>query len=391
MPLTSTSESVSTEGLQKAYDLCVAKTHKNIQILADSPKTTYSFDKDGCYSRWPEGFFEIGNWTTSFFTGMALLAYESTHDSFFLKQLNRLTGVYTDKITRASMDTMHDLGFLYSLYSVGLWKITGSTEHRNLALKAAEELAKRYIPKGEYIRAWGRTDDNRDEYAGLAIIDCLMNLPLLFWASRETGNPFFHEIAIKHADTTAKSFVRKDYSVCHAYRFDLTTGQPDREDNYCGAGIGSHWARGTAWAVYGYSMTARYTGESRYRDLSQKIAERFLSLLDGETVPLWDFRIKTDIRDSSAASIMACGLYDLAEHGSSTQHFARYADTLLGKLTKDYVNYDLNIHGVLTRAQVGDGIDKDKNVKGREVYTSWGDYFLMEALARKLRKQKPYW
>lgn len=399
----STSSCMSTHGsatrhvtdlvaLQKAYDLCVTKTRNNIAILADHPKT-YSFDPDGDYAQWPEGFFEIGNWTSSFFTGMALIAFESTKDFDFLKQVNRLSGVYADKVNREalSVDTMHDLGFLYSLYSVALWKITGSTEHRAIGIKAAEELAKRFVPKGEYIRAWGRMNDDRDEYAGLAIIDCMMNLPLLFWASQETGNEYFKQIAIKHADTTAKVFIRSDNSVCHAYRFDLDTGKPAREDNYCGAGIGTHWARGTAWAIYGFAMAYRFTKDERYLEISQRLAKKFLSLLDDEIVPLWDFKIQTELRDSSAASIAAAGLYELSSLSVKTNNYAEQADRILHKLAKDYVDYNEKIHGVLSRAQVGNGIDVEKNVKSRNAYTSWGDFFLMEALARRLRNQPTYW
>ena len=383
-----TTQNITNEAaLQKAYDLCVAKARSNIVILADHPKT-YAFDKNGDYAQWKEGFFEIGNWTSSFFTGMALIAYQTTKDAHFINQLNGLSGVYADKVSREAfaLDTMHDLGFLYSLYSVGLWKVTGSTEHRAVGITAAETLAKRFIPNGEYIRAWGRMNDNNTDFAGLAIIDCMMNLPLLFWANNETYNAYFQQVAVKHADTTAKCFIRADDSVCHAYRFDLKTGKPVREDNYCGANVGSHWARGTAWAIYGFAMAYRFTKDTRYLDISKRLSEKFLSLLDAEIVPPWDFRERTEIRDSSAAAIAAAGLYELATHCTQANDFSEKADRLLVKLAKDYVNYNEQVAGVLARAQVGDGVGKARNA-----FTSWGDYFLMEALARRLYKQPTFW
>jgi len=378
---------IDEAALQKAYDLCVSKTRRNIVILADHPQT-YAFDKNGDYSQWKEGFFEIGNWTSSFFTGMALIAYETTKDAHFLNQLNRLSGVYTDKVSREAfaLDTMHDLGFLYSLYSVGLWKVTGSSTHRAVGIKAAETLAKRFIPNGEYIRAWGRMNDNSTDSAGLAIIDCMMNLPLLFWASKETLNAYFQQVAVKHADTTAACLIRADDTVCHAYRFDLKTGKPVREDNYCGANVGSHWARGTAWAIYGFAMAYRFTKDTRYLDISIRLSEKFLSLLDAEIVPIWDFREQTEIRDSSAASIAAAGLYELAALCTKANDYSEKADRLLIKLAKDYVDYNEQVPGVLSRAQVGDGVGKARNA-----FTSWGDYFLMEALARRLFKQATFW
>lgn len=381
--LSPTSNFPSQSTYQAAYDLCVQKIRRTMPRLADAPKTC-SFDPQGDYFAWPEGFFEIGNWTSSFFTGMSLLAFETTHEMDFLRQVNRMSGVYHDKVHRHGMDTMHDLGFLYSLYSVALWKITGSSEQRALGLKAAEELAKRYVPSGEYIRAWGRMDDQATEYAGLAIIDCMMNLPLLFWASQQTGNAFFHEIAVKHANTTAKCFVRPDDSVAHAYRFDARTGQA-REDNYCGAAIGTHWARGTAWAIYGFTLAFTYTKNVAYLEIAQRLAKKFIAQLDAEVVPIWDFKRRPQdpsVRDASAASITASAFYELSEHTPDGMLYREAADQLMDALIARYLNPDLNVAGVVKNAQVG---------AGKSAYTSWGDYYFMEALARRLFQMRTYW
>lgn len=373
---------------EQALKLCIEKSRLNIKRLADDPKTC-ALDADGNYFNWPEGFFEIGNWTSSFFTGMALLSHEITGDREILRQVNRLAGHYHDKVWRHGMDTMHDLGFLYSLYSVALWKITGSQEQRSLGIKAAEELAKRFVPLGNYIQAWGRMDDRRTDYQALAIIDCMMNLPLLFWASEQTGNDFFHQVALRHADTTAGCFVRADASVCHAYRFDPTTGAPLREDNYCGASIGSHWARGTAWAIYGFALAHRYTGKASYLEVSRKLADRFLELLGPGIAPKWDFRLAAgskELLDSSASAVLCCGLYELARASVSGKAHEEAADRILAGLCADFLNTDLAVPGLLRDAQVGDGVGRSKNA-----YTSWGDYYFMEALARRVHKHPGYW
>jgi unsaturated chondroitin disaccharide hydrolase len=385
-PLTSPRKAV----FARAYDLCVKKTRRNIQILADHPKT-YAFDQTGNYSKWPEDFFEIGNWTSSFFTGMALLSFEESKDTFFLKQVSRLSNHYAEKVTRRSLDTMHDLGFLYSLYSVGLHKITGSLEHRSIGIKAAEELAKRFNPNGGYIRAWGRMDDNSSDYAGLAIIDCMMNLPLLFWAGIETGNEFFKQVAMRHADMTAQYFVRRDHSVCHAYRFNIATGAAMGEDNYCGAGIGSHWARGTAWAIYGFALAYRYTKASRFLEIADKLAESFIIQLKSDLVPFWDFSVVTETRDSSAAAIAACGLYELSAYSANPCRYIEMADKIVENLASYHVDHDEEIPGILKDAQVGDHIDENRNVRPKNAYTSWGDYFLMEGLSRRLNNLSPFW
>jgi unsaturated chondroitin disaccharide hydrolase len=379
----------SKELLRRAFDLCVAKTRPNIQALADKP-TTWALAVNGNYAEWNEGFFEIGNWTTSFFTGMALLAWRETEDEHFIRQLERLEPHYQAKVGEHAADTMHDIGFLYSLYSVALYKLSGDPRHRELGLRAAEVLAARFIPQGNYIRAWGRMDEPDTDYAGLAIIDCMMNLPLLYWATEETGDPKFRDIAIRHSDTTLRWFIRPDDSVYHSYRFDPELGSPAGGDNYCGRGIESHWARGTAWAIYGFAMGYRYIGDRRYLDAALRVGRKFISLLDEEIVPIWDFRLDPEaphIRDSSAASVAICAFQELEALGEADASISAAKEALLAKLCSDeYLDFDPSVQGVLKYGEVGDGVGKAKSA-----YTSWGDYYLMEALAREMGMEKTWW
>ncbi len=377
-----------------AHDLCVEKARRNLARLADRP-VAGAFAADGNYFAHPEEFFAIGNWTSSFFSGMALLAYTATREAAWLAQARRLATVYRAKVTRHRMDTMHDLGFLYSLYSVALHRLTGDAEHRETALLAADELARRFVARGRYIRAWGRRDEPATDYAGLAIIDCLMNLPLLFWASRETGRESYRELATQHADTTLAHFVRADDSVCHAFRFDLETGAPQRADNYCGYAIDSHWARGTAWAIYGFALAFRHTRRPAYLDAATRLAKKFLALLDAELVPVWDFRLPPDapaLRDSSAAAIAVCGFDELNAHRPDDA-FSLMADALLCRLCSEvYLDRDPACAGVLRHAEVGAGPgERPGTIKPQSVYASWGDYFFMEALSRRRLNAASWW
>ena len=384
----------SDEAFRSAYSICIGKSATNMARLADRPMSG-AFAADGNYFNFHEGFFDIGNWTSSFFTGMALLGFESSKDLALLREVNRLAVVYRDKVFVRNMDTMHDLGFLYTLYSVGLFKLTGDLNHRCTGLKAADELAKRFVPRGRYIRAWGRMDDAATEYAGLAIIDCMMNLPLLFWASEETGNDFYADIARMHADTTLANFLREDDSVYHAFRFDRATGAPARGENYCGHGVETQWARGTTWAIYGFALAYRYTKDTRYLEASRRVARKLLSLLDDTLVPVWDFRLSEGmppLLDTSAGAIAVCGFQELLEHDPEDRALADAALSLLGVLCADYVNPDPACPGILKGAQVGDGLLPGQRLyRARSVYTSWGDYYLMEALARHLYGMKSYW
>jgi unsaturated chondroitin disaccharide hydrolase len=376
------------EQLAKVFSLCVSKTRVNIKLLADEPKSG-AWAVDGNYFAFPEGFYDIGNWTSSFFTGMALMAWEATEDPYFLQQTRRLGLAYCDKVFKHHEDTMHDLGFLYSLYSVALYKRTHDKLHREVGLRAADLLARRFLAGAGCIRAWGRMDSA--EFEDMAIIDCLMNLPLLYWASEQTGHPRYAALAVSHADTALKFFVRADDSVYHAYRFDLSTGQGLVGDTYGGCAVESQWARGAAWAIYGFALSYKYTRMPKYLDAAQRIAKNFIANLDDEVIPAWDFRLPPEaarLRDASAASVAVCGLQEILKHTADNVWAAEAKTRLLARLcSEDYLNSNIGCRGVQKYGQVGNGIPGG----AQNAYTSWGDYFLMEALARELFQFEPWW
>lgn len=392
--MSATNASAGTPDIRAAFELATRKARANICQLATSPRA-WIFAADGHYAKgYTCDFHAIENWTASFVPGMALLAWRQTGDPLLLQNVQALAQLYHDKVFRHAENTMHDLGFLYSLYSVALFQLTGDRAHREVGLRAAEILAARFNSRGKFIRAWGRMDDTNPTHAGLAIIDCMMNLPLLFWAAQETGNATLRQIAMAHADTTLRHFIRADDSVCHAFRFDPVTGAPLEEANYCGHRIGSHWARGTAWAIYGFALAHRYTREHRYRTAARRLAEKFLASLDAEIVPVWDFRLSPGfppLRDSSAAAIAACGLMELAS-AENDPGLAGHARRLLEKLCNDYLERDETCPGLLRNGQVGDETQNQGDRLGAQnVFTVWGDYFLMEALARELFGARPWW
>lgn len=369
----------------RAFELCVDKTRRNIKQMADEPKAAPSA-VDGNYFAHNEGFYDIGNWTSSFFSGMALLAWRETEDEYFLKQVQRLAPHYREKVFTRHMDTHHDLGFLASLYSVALYKLTGDAEHRNVGLRAAEVLSHRFNHKCGFIRAWGHL--NTTDHNNVAIIDCLMNLALLYWAASTGGEGKLREIAVRHADMALSHFIRPDDTVCHAFQFDLESGQPIGEDNYCGYSKNSYWARGASWSIYGFALGYSYTNDKKYLDASVRLARKFVRHLDDEMVPVWDLRLPPEVpalRDSSAAAVAVCGFQELERHQAAVPEVSRAKTDLLDRLCcDDYLNFDETCCGVLKDGQFGIG----EAVNG---YTSWGDYFLMEALSRELFQAAPWW
>jgi unsaturated chondroitin disaccharide hydrolase len=252
-------------------------------------------------------------------------------------------------------------------------------------LRAAELLAARFNPRGNFIRAWGRMDevespigDGRMRTDNMAIIDCLMNLPLLFWASNETGDERFREVAVRHADMCLKCFIRPDHSTNNIYHFDPTDWRPLGDPNQ------GYWARGAAWAIYGFALSYGFTQKKKYLDASVRLATKFISHLDHEMVPWNDFHEAPHparVRDSSAAAIAVCGFQEMARHGVINAAIAKARQSLIAKLCcDDYLNSDESCCGVQRGGQ-----------GGQNGYTSWGDYFLMEALCRELRGEETFW
>lgn len=375
---------ISHERLANLYSLCVRKTRQNIQRLADDPKSA-AWAADGNYFDFKENFYEIRNWTSSFFTGMALLAWRTTKEESFLNQVLRLAPFYREKVFKHFMDTHHDLGFLYSLYSVALYKLTGDKEHRTVGLQAAELLAQRFNPQGNFIRAWGRMDEIESPIGNgkmrtnnLAIIDSLMNLPLLLWAGNETGEARFREITTRHADMCLKCFVRADYSTNNIYHFDPNTWRPLGDPNK------GYWARGATWAIYGFALSYGYTRNEKYLEASVRLAKKFIASLDEKVVPWNDFYEVPHpdrVRDASAGAIAVCGFQELARHCAADREITNARQSLLARLCDDdYVDFSETCCGVQKRGQ-----------GGKNGYTSWGDYYLMEALDRELNGHEMFW
>ena len=387
-----------------AYNICVDKIRTNIERISTDLKE-YSACLDGKYFKENNSidFLSKWSWTTSFFTGMALLAYSSEKDDSFLKWCYKHLDLYKSKVFDLEMETMHDLGFLYSPYSVGIYKLNGDTYNRKIAIKAADELAKRFVFKGGYINAWARMDERDDFKVGLAIIDCMMNLPLLFWAWKETGNDFYKDIAEAHADITIKNMIREDFSVYHAYRFDPESGKALHGTNHCGFSDESYWARGSTWAIYGFAIAYSYTQKEEYLNVAIKIAEKFIVNLKEDYVPIWDFSLpkeipavacgdaeyqkwdKTDIentkynRDTSAAAIACCGFMEILKYRNNSK-LQECVDKILDSLCSDkYFDKDINTPGIL------------KCSNGNMTYTSFGDYFFMEALYIRNGGKLKFW
>lgn len=321
-----------------------------------------------------------GWWTAGFWPGMLWVLHSgSGHDE--LKKLAEECEAKLDSVLDGYVTLDHDLGFMWTLTSVMNYKLTGNEMSRIRALKAANYLAARFNLKGRYIRAWNPWQEG-ERNEGIAIIDCCMNMPLLFWASRVSGDPRYAHIAEAHLDTVVKHFLREDGSVYHIVHFDPHTGEKLGGLGGQGYAAESAWSRGAAWAIYGLALGYHHTGKQEYLAAAQRAANFFLSRLPEDHVPAWDFRVPeelSNLRDSSAGSCAACGLLLLSAQldGADAAVYETGAVRILESLYKNYGAWEEKEEGLLLH-----GTSNYPQGTNIDVPLIYGDYYFVEGLAR---------
>ncbi|WNS44139.1 glycoside hydrolase family 88 protein [Paenibacillus sp. MMS20-IR301] len=367
--------------VNEAWDKALEKTRVNsLRIGAEFPHAS----QGGKYVL--EG---ASWWTAGFWPGMLWQLYAGSGDES-LKAIAEQCEERLDEVLDGYLKLDHDLGFMWILTSVANYKLTGSEQSRVRALKAANYLAARFNLKGRYIRAWNPWREGEDN-SGVAIIDCSMNMSLLFWASEVTGDPRYRHIAEAHMDTVLEHFIRPDGSVYHIVNFDPASGEVAGKLGGQGYAPESAWSRGTAWALYGLSLAYHHTGKQSYLDGAKQVAHFFLTRLPEDQVPAWDFRAPSEIRelrDTSAGSCAASGLLLLAGQvePSEADVYRNGALRITESLYRNYGTWDnadeegLLLHGT-------SNYPEDRNI---DVPLIYGDFFYVETLAR-IKEAGPYY
>jgi unsaturated chondroitin disaccharide hydrolase len=251
-------------------------------------------------SGWDGDFYDHGNWTAGFWTGM-LLELEALGAPARREVATAVADVVR---LRADDGGTHDIGFLFQPSACLLHEVTGEARWREDGLRAAETLARRLRPGG-YLQAFGQLDDPRSY--GTSTIDTMMNLPLLWWAAERTGRDDFRAAATSHADATLRAVVRPDGSTYHLVRYDHE-GAVAWQGTYQGVDDRSSWTRGQAWAVHGYVTSALATGLDRFADAAARTLEFFWGHIDPDRIPPYDLTVSSPYRDSSAGAIVASAL-----------------------------------------------------------------------------------
>lgn len=373
---------------KKAMDFAVEQVEDNLSEFTDQFKKAYS--EDGFY--YPTGNV---NWTTGFWTGQIWLAYEWCRDEKLAQAGQKQVDSFLHRIDNKIEVDHHDMGFLYSLSCVASYKLTGNPKAKEAAVKAADQLIGRFQPIGQFIQAWGPM--NQPENYRF-IIDCLLNLPLLYWASEETGEEKYRDIAEKHIHTAIANVIREDYSTWHTFFMNMETGEPDHGATCQGYRDGSAWARGQAWGVYGTALAYRYTGRKECIEDFRHVTGYFLDHLPEDLVPYWDLEFgdgSGEPRDSSSASIAACGMLEMAQYMEEEE--AALYRSIARKIMKSVVdNYAVKDKALSNGLVLHSTYSKKSpyntcTPEGVDECNIWGDYFYMEALTRLSKAWNPYW
>ncbi|KRE29853.1 glycoside hydrolase family 88 protein [Paenibacillus sp. Soil522] len=317
----------------------------------------------------------INWWTNGFWGGMMWLMHHETGNEKY-KEIANISEAGLDQCFQDYYGLHHDVGFMWLPTSVANYKVTKNAESRKRALHAANLLAGRFNLAGGFIRAWNDVGDN--DTRGWAIIDCMFNIPLLYWASEETGDPRFKQIAMKHADTSMTAFVRPDGSVNHIVEFDPFNGGVVKTYGGQGYEEGSSWTRGQTWALYGFMMSYIHTGKEQYLDTAKRVAHYFMANIpDNGVIPV-DFRQPKEPRreDDTAAAIAACGLIELAKAVGpyEKESYIEAALKLLRTLDESRCDWSRDNDCIL---QYGSGAYYAKSHHHPIIY---GDYYFMEAI-----------
>lgn len=317
-------------------------------------------------------------WVSGFYPGTLLYLYEALGDPALKNEAERIM----EDLKKEQFNTStHDLGFMMFCSFGNANRIHPEDYYPKILMNSAESLASRFNEKVGAIRSWDSEDDSY-----LVIIDNMMNLELLFWASEYSGDPKFKRIAVTHANTTMKNHFRNDNSSYHVINYNENTGGVNEKRTLQGLANESAWARGQAWGLYGYTVAYRETKDEKYLDQAVKIAEFILNhpRLPDDMIPYWDFDspdIPDDSRDSSAGAIMASGLLELSRYvdEEKSKEYFNAAEAMLNTLmTDEYLAERGSNGGFILKKGVG---HKPVNAEV-DVPLTYGDYYFVEGLLR---------
>ena len=346
-------------------------------LIKNTPKDSMprSFDPQKNKSIYSDIYW----WCSGFYPATLWYIYEATHDDSIKKEAeNRLSLL----LPLQNYGGTHDLGFMMYCSFGNAYRLEKNPAYKTVILNSASALITRYRPSIKAIQSW----NSNEHYKCPVIIDNMMNLELLEWASRNGGNKELGNIAVNHANTTIKNHFRPDYSSFHVVDYNLKTGLPIKKITAQGANDTSAWSRGQSWALYGYAMMYRFTKDTAYLSQAKHIAHFILTNpnLGSDKIPYWDFNapnIPNALRDASAAAVLASALLELGQYvdKDESKQYIVVAETILRNLSSEkYLAKAGTNGGFLLTHSVG-ALPLNSEV---DVPLTYADYYFIEALLR---------
>lgn len=372
--------------IERQLSYCSEQAKKTLKLIPDDSRSlprNIRSDSD----KWK--FINYKDWTSGFWPGTLWYLYENEPNDSWKRPADKFSRYLTPLSVSKAND--HDLGFqVFNSFGNG-YRLTGNQEYKEIILKTADTLATLFNPKVGTILSWPRDVPNMEWPQHNTIMDNMINLEMLFWASKNGGNKALYDLAVSHADVTMKHHFRSDYTSYHVVVYDRETGEPIKKVTHQGYADNSMWARGQSWAIYGYTMVYRETGDKKYLDFAQKVTDVYLDRLPKDLIPYWDFNapnIPNEPRDASAAAIVSSALLELStmvDDSKKQKYYYEMAEKMLLELSQNYQSRDQNSAFLLHSTghkPAGSEIDYSIN---------YADYYYIEALLRlkKLKDGKP--
>ena len=366
---------------KKSLDFSVEQSLLMAQSLADRPgRLPQTINRKGdlvtCNSSW---------WVSGFYPGVLWYLYEYTNND----SIKYLAEQFTDRVKDQQYTTdNHDVGFMIFCSFGNGYRLTQNPEYLPVIDNAAKSLSTRFNEKVGCTRSWDYASWSK-QWQYPVIIDNMMNLELLEWASKKFDNPTFDYIATSHATTTLKNHFREDASSYHVISYDTITGQPEKKNTAQGYSDASAWARGQGWALYGFTMMYRETGKEEYLNQATKIADFIINhpRLPEDGIPYWDFdapNIPDALRDASAGAIICSALLELCNYvdGKASEEYLAMAEKQLNSLSSPAYMAELGTNGnFILKHSVGHMPNRSEI----DVPLSYADYYYVEALVRYLK------